>query len=1370
MFRGLLLRRSLLKVGVVTLVLLLASLAAVLSRSSDRALAATQGPVAEYSFDEGEEAGATVEDLSEEGNDATLEGAKRTTHGRYGGALEFSGEETCATVPTSGSLQLDEEFTLEAWVRPSGTPTADPIFFKESEGTYSYAMSVGFGNEGQPEGAADGEQVIDPHTIEPDVWTHIAFTYDGASLRLYVDGELVESEHVGELQLASEGPLYIGCDPPAWGDHFRGRIDEARIYERVLGAGEIDADMETAIATPKTTPVAEYAFDGLEEGAQAVEDHSGHEHTATIHGATPTPFGRYGGAMEFKGNASEYLSVPDSSELDFEEEFTLEAWVRPSTVENFYAPVITKLAGGGGHTNSFSYGLYAGDWEHHPFGEVENPLGTGTNVTSPEAITAKTWTHLAFTFDGGMMRLYVDGELVDEYAADPPVTTEGELEIGAETEHGDHFEGRIDEVRIYGRALDAAEVDADMETPIQTPKAGPIAAYSFDEGEIGTEGGTVQDVSEHEHTATIEDGRWAKGRYGGGNKCVSVPDSPELRLSEEFTLEAWVRPDWGIYEDPVVVRQAGSKLAFGLGLGDKKENSPEGFIGQGKTAKVAYGGEVAGNGWSHVATTYDGAKIRTYLEGELVATEAAPTAPSTGEGALKIGCDGPDGQFTGRIDEVRVYGRALSGAEIGTDMEAPLQTPKQTPVASYSFDEKNEETATDTSGDGHTATVEGAKWTEHGRYGGAMEFTASEEDVLKIPASEELDFDQEFTLEAWVRPSGEDNKHAPLIDKQEGSGHGYFLYEGGSVSDRPYGAANEEQEFIHAENPLPADTWSHVALTFSGNRTYLYVNGELVDNGAAEPTVTSEGELEIGGSSDTADYFDGRIDEVRIYNRALNGTEVVGDLEAPIQTPKQGPIAAWSFDEGLEAGPTVEDVTGDEHEGTIEGATRTEHGRYGGALKFDGTTSCVSVPASEELRLGEEFTLEGWVKPEGSPQKDPLIFEESSGHAAWGLGAGLLHSGRPEGTIGTAGGGRANVSSGGELEAGVWSHLALTFDGSMERLYVDGVLVATEAVGAPESGGEGTVDIGCDPLDGAHFKGRIDEVSILDRAINSREAADLKPPTLSESFDPIVLSLSEISRPVLLVPDAIDPALPDGSPGSGVAAYWYRYSLGAGGFSKWTEGESNYLELSDGVPGEEVTVELYVVDRAGNISEKFTGSTTILAESGDIPVSPSEGFEDEGSGPGEPFEFGATAESSPSHGLLHADSEGGARLKEKCKGIANDPHESNHANERPNPERRVNAVLTVNCFGDLPVEEGRLVNFLIFKGEIVAMSKWVFFEGLEASKKAPANEPCRMEKGLYWAKGIVYARFSPAAIPIGEATGNPEVLSKKSKKVENPCL
>jgi hypothetical protein len=132
MFRGMLLRRSLLKIGVMGLLLILASVAALLSRTPVRAKAATQGPVAEYSFDEGEEAGETVEDLAGE-NDGTIEGAKRTSHGRYGGALSFSGEagEDCVSVPNSESLQLSEEFTLEAWVKSDGWGHMEPFIYKE---------------------------------------------------------------------------------------------------------------------------------------------------------------------------------------------------------------------------------------------------------------------------------------------------------------------------------------------------------------------------------------------------------------------------------------------------------------------------------------------------------------------------------------------------------------------------------------------------------------------------------------------------------------------------------------------------------------------------------------------------------------------------------------------------------------------------------------------------------------------------------------------------------------------------------------------------------------------------------------------------------------------------------------------------------------------------------------------------------------------------------------------------------------------------------------------------------------------------------------------------------------------------------------
>jgi hypothetical protein len=1129
MLRGLLLRRGLPKVGLMVFVLVLASAVVLLARSSEPAAAATQGPIASWSFDH--EAGSQ-EDLSENGNTATVEGATWTPHGRYGGAYEFDGEESCVKVEDGPQFQLGEELTLEAWVRPAAADEFSPVFYKQAGETgYGYVLWAGEGEDGVPAGEVNDGTYPEPQIeakaeLPPDVWSHLALTFDGAHMRLYVDGELVATGSSG-APIASEGPLEIGCGNDFGYHHsFDGRIDEPRVYERALSAAEVVADMESPLETAKQSPVAEYSFD--EKNEETATDLSEEGHTATLEHTKWTSAGRYGGALEFDG-AESCVKVPDSPQLRGGEEFTVEAWVRPAAIEEFL-PVFYKQ-----REEDYAYGLWVDEAaDGKPAGEINDGTWPIPDIEAKAELPPDVWSHLALTFDGALMRLYVDGQLVATSSSGGPLANEGPLDIGCATVYGfeDHFDGRIDEARVYERALDTAEVDADMEAPIQTPKAGPLAAYSFDEGEPGDE--TAEDVSLHGHTATLEGGAgWAKGKYGGAlnipnEGCATVPASPELDLAEEFTVEAWVRPEGGIYEDPVVVKESGGDDAFGIGIGSREEWYAEGFIGEGKGSKAAVGGEkIRPYEWVHLAATWDGAKIRLYVDGELASTQAATTPPLSGEGSLRIGCDTPDGSFGGRIDEVRVYGRALNGSEVDTDMESPLQTPRRTPVAEYSFDENDEETAIDITGDGHTATVEGARWTEHGKYGGAYEFKASEEDVLKIPASEELDFDEEFTLEAWVRPSGDENRFAPLIDKQETGGNGYFLYEGGSESDTPIGAVEPGQEHVYAHQPLQSDTWSHVALTFDGNRTYLYVNGEEVQNGAAEPVVTSEGELEIGGSTDTADYFDGRIDEVRIYNRALDLAEVGADMEAPIQTPNQGPIAAWSFDEGT--GSTAEDLTGDEHEGTIEGA-EWARGKYGDALKFDGEGDVVKVPNSPEFDLTEAFTLEAWVRPESeSNEWAPILAKEMGGgeaahELAWWLYEGGSSSNVPAGGTEPTPGKRSEAAAEDPLPIDVWSHVALTYDGAQIRLYVDGELVDSSPVpaGAPPVT-EGELQIGAATELGDHFTGRIDEVRIYDRALTEGEivgtmnltfpVAITEPPEELGSNDGVMKGTLEVRGP-----------------------------------------------------------------------------------------------------------------------------------------------------------------------------------------------------------------------------------------------------------------
>ena len=84
---------------------------------------------------------------------------------------------------------------------------------------------------------------------------------------------------------------------------------------------------------------------------------------------------------------------------------------------------------------------------------------------------------------------------------------------------------------------------------------------------------------------------------------------------------------------------------------------------------------------------------------------------------------------------------------------------------------------------------------------------------------------------------------------------------------------------------------------------------------------------------------------------------LAGGLNVAVASADPAPVAAYSFDAG--EGTSLEDVTGNEHDGTIEGAGWFDNGRYGGALQFNGEEGeCATVPDAEELRTTEEFTLE----------------------------------------------------------------------------------------------------------------------------------------------------------------------------------------------------------------------------------------------------------------------------------------------------------------------------------------------------------------------------------------------------------------------------
>src|SRR5207302_919194 len=94
------------------------------------------------------------------------------------------------------------------------------------------------------------------------------------------------------------------------------------------------------------------------------------------------------------------------------------------------------------------------------------------NLAAPSGLAVNTWTHLAATFDGATVRLYVNGVQVTSQAQTAPLAiTTGTLQIGADSYAGENFAGRIDEVRIYNRALTAAEMHTDTSAAVASAPA-----------------------------------------------------------------------------------------------------------------------------------------------------------------------------------------------------------------------------------------------------------------------------------------------------------------------------------------------------------------------------------------------------------------------------------------------------------------------------------------------------------------------------------------------------------------------------------------------------------------------------------------------------------------------------------------------------------------------------------------------------------------------------------------------------------------------------------------------------------------------------------------------------------------------------------
>jgi hypothetical protein len=215
----------------------------------------TTGLVAAYGFDEG--TGTAIRDASGQNNNGVATAATWTT-GKFGNALVFNGTSSQVTIPDAPSLRLTTAMTLEAWVFPTTAPTGwRAVVDKNVDGYYLMASTDNGNLPGVGGNWTNGNRnVFGTSVIPVNAWTHLATTFDGTTIRFFVNGAQVASVAQTSPLSPTADTLQIGADAyPA--EYFAGLIDEVRIYNRALSPAEIQVDMLTAVASAAPPPQAD---------------------------------------------------------------------------------------------------------------------------------------------------------------------------------------------------------------------------------------------------------------------------------------------------------------------------------------------------------------------------------------------------------------------------------------------------------------------------------------------------------------------------------------------------------------------------------------------------------------------------------------------------------------------------------------------------------------------------------------------------------------------------------------------------------------------------------------------------------------------------------------------------------------------------------------------------------------------------------------------------------------------------------------------------------------------------------------------------------------------------------------------------------
>ncbi len=993
-------------------------------------------------------------------------------------------------------------------------------------------------------------------------WIHVSATIDKGNdvAKIFINGNLVKTCNDSMDSKTFYDPVNFGVTMSSKGDGgsdlggiFWGYMDDIRVYDRTLTDTEISEIYDSNIISDL---IHHWKLDET-SGTTATDSVGSNNGTLSsgLNAGNDFHSGKVSYALEFDG-VDDYIATTPvlTNMMGASDDFTTSFWFYGYDITNNFKNRIYSEGQNGPDFISISVRNDSSDVLEIGITDTGNGYGS-TSAIGTTALVSNQWYHGAIVKNGTTYTVYLNGSVdgTTSFIHNPAGITNGAIgklnrEAYDTTDYP--FDGLIDDFRIYNRALSAVEIQAIHDNE----NKGLIRHWRLDE----TTGTTAFDSSQSSDHGTMTGSMTAASEtitgkisdamdFDNDNDLIST--TPTVWNRTNYSISAWYKKD-NLTDNGIIYAE--SQSAGGAANGYVTLHSDGTSAGGTNAIDFRVDDDISSNyvfqgppqtltigQWYHVVVTRDNEDYKIYHDGALVDSAVIGRRTHKGIDRGSIGVFHFGGNYgskkDGGIDDLRLYDYTLSASEVADlynnttssvsgSTPSGIYGPTSGLVAYWPLDE--------TSGTTAVELISGNNGTMTGGLTGA--------DTINAPISTGLDFEDStnsqrinmgnvlnlpssaITISAWIKPESVNHPDSILDNFISNQGYRLILADNGGSGGPELAfdirdASSAFDYIVTYSSPngsISLGEWQHVTATHDGGaNAKLYINGiEKASTSSFSVTrATGSANLYIGYSQNNNSYFDGGIDDVRLYDRVLSPAEVTElyvttgtNAEVrPFAGTTDGLVGYWKLDET--SGTTAIELINN-NDGVMTGGLTgadTITGKNKGALQFNGTTDYISVPDTDELNP-DAWTLSSWFKVDAlSADGTQMIIEKSEDTNASNQRDYSMQFNQPENSLrcyyqSASGVDGITNDVNNSVVVGQWYHGACVYNATNNTLtaYLNGAqLTQKNVAGIIPPKTDGKINIGAaqyklTPIND-EFVGAIDDVRIYNRPLSAAEIAEI---------------------------------------------------------------------------------------------------------------------------------------------------------------------------------------------------------------------------------------------------------------------------------------